>query len=580
MNNKYYQDEVAYLRELGAEFARSHPEAAHFVGEASRDPDVERLVEGFAFLTARVRQKLDDELPELTHSLLEMFWPHYLRPFPSAAVLQFEALPQAAKEVRVVPRGTPVQSVPVDGTPCRFRTAWDLTLAPLAVESAVLRPDAPAHLRVRLKLPDGLPLSKVKLPSLRFHLAGDAAVSRGLHLSLCRYLRRVSVQSPSGGKTSLSLPRATVRPAGFGPEESLLPFPVSSFPGFRFLQEYFAFPSKFMFVDVDGLDGLAALGDVPAFDLVFELSRVPAAMPPVSASHVLLHCVPAVNLFAHEAEPVRLDHRRVEYRIVPAGQAPAHHEIFTIDRVSGVAAGSARTTEYRPFLRFSRGAAGDARLFHQRLRPSLAAEGSEVFLSVLPGAGPVGVPEAETLSIELTCTNRQLPARLNLGDVSVAAAGSPPFAKFRNVTRPTASVSPSLEGDLHWRLLSHLALNYLSLADVDAFRRAVGLYHLRARVDRQAETALRLLLDAVKKVSAAPVTRLVRGAPARGVAVDVEIDEDGAGGEGEAWLFGTVLDVFLGQYVALNSFSRLQLKLQKCGEVHSWPMRSGSRILL
>jgi type VI secretion system protein ImpG len=579
VNSKYYQDEVAYLRDLGAEFARAHPEAAHYVGESSRDPDVERLVEGFAFLTARVRQKLDDELPELTHSLLEMFWPHYLRPFPSSTLLQFEALPQAAKETRTIPRGTPVQSVPVDGTPCRFRTAWDLVLAPFSVESATLRPDAPAQLRVRLRLPDGVALSKVRPASLRFHLAGDAVVSRGLHLALCRYLRRVSVQ-PAAGGNAVPLPGASVKPVGFGAEEALLPFPVSSFPGFRYLQEYFSFPSKFMFVDVTGLEGLSALGDATSFDLVFELSRVPAGLPPISAAHVLLHCVPAVNLFGHEAEPIRLDQRRVEYRVVPSGQAAAHHEIFTIDKVSGVAAGSARTTEYRPFLRFARGAAGDARLYHQRLRPALSGEGSDVFLSILPGGGPGGVPEVETLSIELTCTNRRLPERLNLGDVSVPTAGSPTFAKFRNLVRPSATVPPPLDGDLHWRLLSHLALNYLSLADLDAFRRAVGLYHLRARIDRQAETALRLLLESIKKVSAAPTTRLVRGAPARGVAVELELDEDGAGGEGEAWLFGTVVDEFLGQYVAMNSFSRLQMKLQKCGEVHSWPTRSGSRILL
>ncbi|MBV8881872.1 MAG: type VI secretion system baseplate subunit TssF, partial [Planctomycetaceae bacterium] len=240
MFNKYYQDELAYLRELGLEFAKANPEGAHFVGEAGGDPDVERLLEGFSFLTARIRQKLDDELPELTHSLIEMFWPHYLRSIPSMAVLQFEALPQAAKEVRAIPKGAEVQSVPVDGTPCRFRTAYDVTLLPLSIETVALRTETPPSLRVKFKLADGVQLPKVAPSSIRLHLAGDAAASRSLYLCLRRYLARVSVVAP-GGKP-VALPKAAVRPAGFTAEELLLPFPGNSYTGFRLLQEYFAFP--------------------------------------------------------------------------------------------------------------------------------------------------------------------------------------------------------------------------------------------------------------------------------------------------------------------------------------------------
>jgi type VI secretion system protein ImpG len=158
MLNKYYQDELAYLREMGQEFARANPQGAHFVGEASSDPDVERLLEGFAFLTARLRQKLENELPELTHSLLELLWPHYLRPIPSTTIIQFEALPQAAKEVRTIPRGAELHSIPVDGTPCRFRTVSDVTLAPLILETLTLRKDATPQLKLRFRLPDGVSL--------------------------------------------------------------------------------------------------------------------------------------------------------------------------------------------------------------------------------------------------------------------------------------------------------------------------------------------------------------------------------------------------------------------------------------
>src|SRR5258708_2748711 len=191
--NKYYQDELSYLRELGKEFALANPEAAHFVGESSNDPEVERLLEGFSFLTARIRQKLDDEIPELTHSLVEMLWPHYLRPIPSMTIMQFEALPQAAKTVRPISRGTEVQSVPVDGTPCRFRTSYDVTLQPWSLESLSVRTDAQPALKLRFRVADGVSLKKLGINELRLHLAGEAAVSRALYLCLCRYLKRITL---------------------------------------------------------------------------------------------------------------------------------------------------------------------------------------------------------------------------------------------------------------------------------------------------------------------------------------------------------------------------------------------------
>ncbi len=578
MHNKYFQDELSYLRELGKEFALANPEAAHFVGESSSDPEVERLLEGFSFLTARIREKLDDEIPELTQSLVEMFWPHYLRPIPSMTILQFEALPAAAKTVRPIAKGAEVQSVPVDGTPCRFRTAYDVTLQPWTIESVTARTDAQPALKVRFRLADGVSLKKLGINEIRLHLAGEAAVARALYLCLCRYLKRITVQ-PAGSGTAIALDGAGIRPVGFASDQTLLPYPPGSFAGFRLLQEYFAFPSKFMFVDVTGLKGLQAVGDAAAFDLTFELSQLPHAMPPVNASNLLLHCAPAVNLFPHEADPIRVDHERVEYRLRTAGGSTDHYEVYTIDKVSGIAPGTAAMHEYHPFLRFARRSGQESRLYRHRLQPSVVGDQVDVFLSLLHTA-PEGVPDVETISMELTCTNRQLPSRLMVGDVATATANSPTAAKFRNITRPTASIPPTLGSDLHWRLLSHLALNYLSLVDLEALRRLIGLYHFRARVDRQAENALRLLLQSLKAVRAAPATRLFQGTPVRGLSVEIDVDEEGLGGEGETYLLGTLLNEFFAQYVSLNAFCRLTVNGTKFGEIHQWPPRMGDRILL
>lgn len=582
MFNKYYQDELAYLRELGREFAAANPDGAHFLGESSRDPDVERLVEGFAFLSARLKQKLEDELPEFTHAIVETYFPHYLRPIPSMTIVQFEPQAQAAREVRTVPRGTPLESVPVDGTPCKFRTCYDVPIVPVILETATVRTDAPQHLKLKFRMPEGASLKKTPFPAIRFHLAGDNAVTRAIYVSLVRYLKRITAMPTAGASAAAPRPldRAKVVPLGFAPQDVLLPFPPGSFPAFRLLHEYFSFPAKFMFLDVVGLDGLGALGDATAFELIFELTRLPDPMPPVGPANFQLNCAPAINLFRQDADPIRVDQTRVEYRVRPQGKDPSHYEIYTIDKVGGLAKGLPKPIEYFPLYHFARPTAPDTRYYKHKVEPALTGDGSEISIGLPLPATLEDVAEVETLSIELTCTNRNLPTKLQTGQLSVPASGTPAFVKFKNLARPTASVPAPSGDDLHWRFLSHLALNYRSLVDLDALRAILRLYHFGSRVDRQAEQALRLLLDGLKSVSSAPATRMVEGAPIRGVAVTVEMDEDNVGGEGEAFLFGTLLNEFFAQYVTLNAFSRLTLKALKRGEIYQWPARIGQRIIL
>jgi type VI secretion system protein ImpG len=582
MFNKYYQDELAYFRELGREFAAANPDGAHFLGEASRDPDVERLVEGFAFLSGRLKQKLEDELPEFTHAVVETFFPHYLRPIPPMTIVQFEPQATAVKEYRTVPRGTPLESVPVDGTACRFRTCYDAMLAPVVLESAAVKADAPPQIKLKFRMPEGTTLRKVAIPSIRLHLAGDAVVTRAIYVSLCRYLRRITAQATIGAAPGSPrvLDQARVVPLGFAPQDALLPFPSGSFPAFRLLHEYFSFPAKFMFVDITGLEVLASLGDATGFELVFELSHLPDPMPPINAGNLLLNCAPAINLFRQDADPIRVDQTRVDYRVRAQGKDPAHYEIYTIDKVGGIAKGVAKPIDYHPLFHFARPTSPDTRYYRHRVEPALSGDGSEMSVGLLLPPNLSDVAEVETLSIDLTCTNRNLPSRLQPGQLNVPTSGTPTFVKFKNLTRPTTTIPAPMGDDLHWRFLSHLSLNYLSLIDLDTLRSILRLYHFGSRVDRQADQALRLLLDGLQRISSAPATRLVEGAPVRGISVEVDINEDNLGSEGEAFLFGTLLNEFFSQYVSLNSFSRFTLKAVKRGEVYAWPARIGQRIIL
>ena len=582
MFNKYYQDELVFLRDMGREFSAANPEAARFLAEPGSDPDVERMLEGFAFLTAKLRQKLDDELPEFTHSLAEMFWPHYLRPIPSTTIMQFEHTNKDTADLKPLPAGIEIDSAPVDGTRCRFRTAYPFDLQPLTLNEVQLRREPPARLRLNLSVPPKLGLGKAGLKNLRLHLAGEPTVTRALYVSLLRHVRRVVIRKGDGaeGAPSYELPASAIRPVGLAEDEPLLGGPGPSFPGFRLLQEYFTAPSKFMFIELSRLDGTQSFADESKFVVDFEFSRLPENMPPVSKVNLQLNCVPAVNLFKHDADPVRLVRGRTEYSVRPAGADPKHFEVHSIDKVYGLEVGSAQERSYSPQFKLARTGRRDELFYHGRRREAVAGTGSEMLITFLDPEDPDARPNVETVTIDLSCTNGQLPSRLDAGDVSVKTGNAPIFAKYRNISRPTPTVPPPMRDDLHWRLISHLSLNYMSLLSVDSLRSVIGLYNFRARVDRQTEQAHSRLLEGIKAVKGTPTSILVEGVPVRGLDVQIEVDEDLLGGEGETCLFGSVLNEFFAQYVSLNSFSRLTIKATKRGEVFAWPARIGKRAIL
>ncbi|MCC6464567.1 MAG: type VI secretion system baseplate subunit TssF [Planctomycetes bacterium] len=580
MFNKYYQDELLFLRDSGREFAEANPEAARFLAQPGSDPDVERMLEGFAFLTAKLRQKLDDELPEVLHSFTEMFWPHYLRPVPACAVMQFAPQSQVAAEVKAIPRGVQIDSVPVDGTRCRFETCYDVNLLPLDVKEAELRRDNPARLTLTFNAPGKLPLDKLPFESVRLHLAGEPVVTRALYVSLLRFVRRIVVRDVEVAGRSFELPPSAVVPVGFEEPEAVLRGPGPSFPGFRLLQEYFAAPVKFMFLDLTGLNKVGGFAGSHSFAVEFEFTRLPEAMPPVSRANFLLNCAPAVNLYRHDADPVRLDPARTEYTIRPAGANPHHHEVFSVNRVWGLEVGTAQPRDFAPQFRLARGARRDEAFYHVRRRGAVNDRGTHLSISFIEPEAPEARKAIETVSIELTCTNGQLPARLEAGDIAAKTQNSPLFATFRNVGKPTPALAPPLQGDLLWRLAGHLSVNFLSLVSVDSLRAVVGLYNLRARLDRQAEQAHARLLEGIKAVRAQLAVHMLKGTPLRGLQVDLTLDEELLGGEGELYFFAAVLERFFAQYVTLNAFTRLKVTGAKFGGVFEWPARMGARVLL
>ncbi len=577
MFNRYYQQELLYLRDLAAEFSRAHPALAPSLSGQTTDPDVERLLEGVAFSTGLIRQKLDDELPEIIHGLTDLVFPHYLRPLPAASVVAFTPKP-ALKESMTVARGTSVAAVPAEGTSCTFQTAYEVTVHPLALTDAGISEESARSVHIRLSFSLlGLDLSAWRPSSIRFFLGGDYAEAADRYLLLNRSVRRIRVESRAGG-TPFILDPSHLQPAGFSRDESLIPYPGNAFSGYRLIQEYFLMPAAFLFMDLTGLDGWESRGTGNQFDVTFEMADPPFFPRDIRPEHFILFATPVINLFRHTADPIALDHRLAEYPVRPSGRNDRHYQVYSVDRVAGIIQGSVRRKDYAPFERFAATGEGDG-VFQVNRKPSAIDNRTRVFLT-LPYAERSGEPARETLSVELFCTNGELPQTLQLGDISVPTSESPVLLDFRNITPVTAPVEPSLGTDALWRLLSHLSLNFLPLSSAETLKELLSLYIFPESRDKAKVAANRKRIEGIEGMTVTPEERLVSVHMMRGQTVHIDLQQDHFASAGDAFLFGCVLERFLSVYASINTFTRLSVRDTIKGDVYQWEPRIGGTPLI
>jgi type VI secretion system protein ImpG len=608
---QYYEQELTFFRQMAGEFAQKYPKVAGRLQldetRESSDPHVERLIDAFALLSARVRRKIDDEFPEVVESLLHLLYPHYLRPLPPMAVAQFRFDPQqtALTEPAAVPAGTALTSQAAGGQDCSFRTAYPVTLWPIKVTGASLVSVAAAQatgvpqeasfvLRVQLEMLGNLPSAALKAPYLRFFLNGDGTPIHLLYELLFAHAVRVQLRPRGPGRNidPIVLGADSIRPVGFERNEGLLNYSEQSFLGYRLLQEYFYFPQKFMFFDLAGLDSvpLDTLGK--SFDLLIffrdsELrDQIPSIAQTVNADTIQLGCTPIVNLFERSAETIRISHAVTEYRVVPDRHRQSSMEVYSVDRVASTTSYEEEPQIYEPFYSF-RHAYQDqqARCFwHAHRRPSLRKddEGTEVYLSLVGLDFKPADPPAELLTPRVTCTNRDYVSRLMWRKEWRELEGEGlPLVQARCIVPPTKTVRPPLRGSLQWRLISHLSLNHLSI--VQAGGREALQEILRLYTFTEDEDVRRRIAGIASLKSQSAVSRVLFDsgvAFCRGLEVDLEFDEDQFAGSG-VYLFASVLESFLGLYSSINSFSRLTARTrQRKGILKRWPARVGEQKVL
>jgi type VI secretion system protein ImpG len=597
----YYERELSHLRELAGEFAESYPKVARRLQldrDHCEDPHVERLIEAFAFLAARIHRKLDDEYPEIAEAFLEVMYPHFLRPIPSATILQLLTDPREPGLTGryTVPRHAPVFAPPIQGFACQFRTTTEVDLWPLRVVQAGLdltQTSAPAVLTLDLATLGGLPMASLQLDKLRFFLDGEPPLMNLLYELLCFRVQEVRVASGTPfPRREAVLPGSALRAVGFGPEEALFEPDARSFSGFRLLTEYFAFPDKFMFVELQGLPAQVLSGPGETLRLQFPLSSFGATerhlrlTQTLNAANFKLGCVPVVNLFRHPGAPIRVTHQRLSYPVAADDRNPGAFAVHAIDGVTRVLEGQGpdSTQEIPPFYSVRHGAQGQASpcYWYATREPD---RGAELELHLVDLAFQSVRPEAEVLSLQLTCTNRNLPEAIPFGGGTpfqngFRVPGHPAVQQARPLRKPTPSLNPPAKRGVQWKLISHLCLDHLAQAGQGphTLQETLALYNFT-----DAPAVARQIQGLAGLTTRAATTRLAGQACAafvRGVEVTLTFDETCYVGS-NLFLFATVLERFLAQTCPPNSFVKVTMAtLQQEGEVAQWPPRAGAVALI
>ncbi len=618
----HYEAELAFVRETGGEFAREFPKIAARLNLGSfdvADPYVERLFEGFALLAARIQLKLDAEFPTFTQSLLQMVYPHYLAPTPSMAVVQFqpEASLRGVPQGVALPPGTELRSLlgTEDQTNCEFRTAHPVQLLPIELTEAEYiaspaaltalglpeQPGVKAAIRLRLRATGEAPFARMALERLPLFLAGPEGARVRLYEQLVANLTAVYVrpaQRPLPWQERL--PPAAVRPLGFAPEEALLPRTPASFEGYRLLQEYFAMPERFLFVELGRLDRAVSRCAGQELEIVLLLNRSePVLAASFGPDHLGLFCTPAINLFPRRADRINLNNREAEYHVVPDRVRPLDFEVFGVTSVEGYAADGSAPQPFLPFYAandLTRTPGHQAYYMLRREPRQLSARarqrgprssylGHEVYVSLVdPEQAPVN-HSLRQLGLDLLCTNRDLPLSMPVGkqhtDLTIAV--SAPVASVRCLVGPVAPRPCRSGGEYAWRFISHLGLNYLSLVDTDTRQGASALREmLRLYVPSATSIAARQL-EGLTSIASHPIVRRIPGAGpiavGRGLEITLTVDEAPFGGAGGI-LLASVLDRFFAKYVSINAFTETVLRSPERGEVMRWPPRFGQRPVL
>lgn len=585
----YYIQELNSLRVEGAEFAKKNPGLSSYLAKEGQDPDVERMLEGFAFLTGRLRQKFDEELPEVSHNLVQLLWPNYIRPIPSYTVIQFDPIKNDLKN-QTLPKEMNILTKPSsDGVVCKFRTCYETKVMPLDLNDVqYLTYGQKSHLELDLKMNVAGSLADLSFETLRLFLGGSKFMAKELYLYLDRYVDKIEVLVKDKDQSVLdtvSLTKRSISPVGFNATETIVPQPRNVFDGYVMLQEFFSYPDKHLFIDICDLNTIESLsGDVLSqskeLTLKFYFSKrlSTAQLPTKDDFH--LYCTPAINLFESDAVPIRKTEMEDEYLLTPSELKKEQSEVFSIENVRGWIPSKNAYQDYFPFESFGH-IDEEGEYYSERVKLNDNVQKTDTYIRFASSGGMFDDLEhnSATVSVKMMCTNKDIPATLHLGDVSVCDPLSASDLKFSNITIPSISYPPPIGGDFLWKVISNMSLNYLSLNNIKTLKMILQTYDFFGANDLKQKEKTDVILSGLKSISNKRTEMIYEGFAIRGIETELFLDPTKFTGMGEAYHLCCILNEFLALYCNVNSFHRLVVHMENA-QSFSWEPKMGKQALV
>jgi len=587
--NDYYRNELNALRNEGAEFSIKNPGLSTYLSKAGQDPDVERLLEGFAFLTARLQQQMDKELPEVAHTLVQLLWPNYVRPIPSYCIVKYEPLHNSLSN-EIVEKNTSILSSKESlETKIKFRTCYETEILALNLNKVeYLQNGKKSSLCMYLEMSSKGSLFDMSFDKLRVFLAGSKFISKDIYLLMSQYVQSIDINILDDKDEileTLNLNKGSIEPVGFESGDKLAPYPLNVFDGYILLQEYFCYPDKFLFVDICNLKLIRSVKEElltksRKFSIQINFSSKLASNEIPKTQDFALYCTPAINIFQSDAVPIRKNETLDEYLVVPSDLHKEHSEVFSVQNVRGWIAKKNTYDSYSLFESFDH---GDNDYYSLRVKLSSSGTDLKTYIRFSSNDGlyeDINTSSA-IVSVDILCTNKNYAnENLLLGELNQAdPLSSSAHLKFKNITIPTPSYVPPISGDFLWQIVSNMSLNYLSLNNVEALRTIISTYDFIGASDIKQKENTSMILSGIKNISYKSAEMMDKGLPIRGIVITLEMDATKFSSLGDVYMFCSVLNEFLSLYGNINSFHKLIVNVEN-QDTFTWKHKLGSRSII
>lgn len=588
--NDYYKKELTSLRTDGAEFSKKNPALSTYLSKEGQDPDVERLLEGFSFLTGRLNQQIDQELPEVAHTLVQLLWPNYIRPIPSYSIIKYNAIEDSTNNIKIKKDTEVLSKVKANAIQCRFRTVYDTIIMPFNLKDVnyyVHGKKSSLELNMEMTAPGTL--NDLIFTNLQIYLSGSKFIAQDLYLFLTKYIERIEISildDESLNIQTIELDKKSITPVGFSSKEFMMPYPLNVFDGYILLEEFFCFKDKFSFINIANLKNInnideKILSQSKNFSIKIHFSKPLSHSEIPKKEHFSLYCTPIINIFETDSVPIRKKNEEDEFLVLPSDLEKNYNEVFSIENVRGWISSKNTYQDYLPFESFEH-INDENEYYSSRMKLSTDGERTHTYIRF---ANSLGNEESlsnnnATVSVKILCTNKNVPSSLLLGDICVPdALSNSENLSFKNITIPSLSYPPPISGDFLWRVISNMSLNYLSLDNIKTLRTILETYDFFGSYDIKQKEKTNMILSGIEDISYETCEMIDKGLPIRGTHIHLIINPNKFASLGEAYIFCSVLNEFFALYSSINSFHRLSVDM-KNKDLFQWPTKLGSQTLI